>query len=73
MKQLFFFLNQGLGDDWGFIILIIVAILLMLSPAIIMAIIGFSLRKKKPKTAKILFIIAGVYLVIGIGMCTFPL
>ena len=70
MKQLFFFLNKGLGNDWEFFILVIVAILLMFSPAIIMAIIGFSLRRKKPKTAKILFIIAGVYLVIGIGMCT---
>lgn len=70
MNQLLFFLNQGYGNDWEFIILVITAILLMFSPAIIMVIIGFVLRKRKPKTAKILFITAGVYLVIGLGMCT---
>lgn len=70
MNQLLFFLNQGYGNDWEFIILVIAAILLMFSPAIIMVIIGFVLRKRKPKTAKILFITAGVYLVIGLGMCT---
>lgn len=70
MKELLFFLNQGYGNDWEFFILVIAAVLLMFSPAIIMVIIGFVLRKKKPKTAKTLFITAGVYLVIGIGMCT---
>ncbi len=38
-------------------------------PAIIMLIIGLVLLKKKPKTAKVLLIIAGVYFLIGGGIC----
>ena len=38
-------------------------------PAFIMLIIGFNKRKTKPETAKILFIIAGLYFLIGAGIC----
>jgi len=62
--------NQGSGNQY--LILALVIILLILSPAIILCIIGFSLRRKKPKTSKTLFIIAGVYLLIGIGLCGAP-
>ncbi|MEP3210908.1 MAG: hypothetical protein ABJN95_17100 [Maribacter sp.] len=59
--------NQGNAN--GYLILAIVVILLLLSPAIVLCIIGLVLRKKKPKTSKTLFIIAGVYLLIGLGIC----
>ncbi|MBT30086.1 MAG: hypothetical protein CMO01_10540 [Thalassobius sp.] len=39
------------------------------SPAILLLIIGFALKKSKPKAAKVLFIIAGIYFVIGAGVC----
>lgn len=49
---------------------IIVFILgIMLSPAIILFIIGRAIYKRKPKTSKILYIIATVYAIIGLGVC----
>lgn len=63
------FLNQNRGNDLGYLYVAIVIILVVLSPAIILAIAGVILRKKKPKTAKICFIIAGVYLLVGLGIC----
>lgn len=65
-------LNQNPNGSGGYLTLIILIILALLSPAIICITVGFFLRKKKPKTAKILFIIAGVYLVVGIGLCSIP-
>ncbi len=45
----------------------------ILSPAIILIVLGALLRKyKKKRTAKILFILAGIYLsilIIGLGVC----
>lgn len=38
-------------------------------PAIIMLSIGFAKRKTKPQTAKVLFILSGVYFIIGAGIC----
>lgn len=38
-------------------------------PAIIMLLIGISKRKTKPITSKVLLILAGLYFVIGAGMC----
>ena len=49
--------------------LILGFLILALSPAIIMTIIGFSIKKNKPKAAKVLFIIATIYTVIGLGVC----
>ena len=39
------------------------------SPALLLLLIGAMLQSRKPKTAKVLFIIAGIYLVIGLGVC----
>ncbi len=50
-------------------ILIFVITLVMMSPAIIMTIIGFAIRKKRPKPAKVLFIISAIYLIVGLGIC----
>ncbi|MFH6603140.1 hypothetical protein ACEZ3G_06605 [Maribacter algicola] len=50
--------------------LIIILFLLMLGPPILLAIGGiFASRKSHIKTAKILFISAGIYLLIGLGIC----
>ncbi|UZR99278.1 hypothetical protein [Chondrinema litorale] len=48
---------------------ILVLYLIGHSPAILLLIIGFALKKSKPKAAKVLFIIAGIYFVIGAGVC----
>ena len=59
-------LEGGMNLD-GLIVLII---LIMVGPAIILAIIGFLLRKnEKRKAAKVFYIIAGVYLLISLGIC----
>ena len=49
--------------------IIILCLGIMLSPAIIMTIIGFAVRKRNKKAAKILFIMASVYSIIGLGIC----
>ena len=48
---------------------IIIALIITNSPAIIMFIIGYSIRKTKPKASKILYIIATIYTIIGLGIC----
>jgi len=61
------FFIEGNGNDYiGVFILVII---IMLLPAIIMALIGISIRDKKPKAAKVLFIIAIGYLIISLGFC----
>ncbi|MEP0213052.1 MAG: hypothetical protein ABJD66_07555 [Cellulophaga sp.] len=65
-------LNQSPNGSGDYLTLIILIILALLSPAIICITVGLFLSKKKPKTAKTLFIIAGVYLVVGIGLCSVP-
>lgn len=42
---------------------------IMLGPAIILAIIGFAVLKKNKKAAKVLFILATVYVIISLGIC----
>lgn len=50
--------------------LITVLILIMIGPSVILAIIGGILRYNgKKKAAKVLFILAVVYLVISLGIC----
>lgn len=44
-------------------------ILIMFGPAILLAIIGAFVYKKNKKAAKVLFIIAVVYLIISLGIC----
>lgn len=58
------FLEVGNLDG---LILLIVAI--MFGPAILMAIIGFAVLKKNKKAAKVLFILAAVYVIISLGIC----
>lgn len=44
--------------------------LIMVGPAVVLMIIGgILLSKKKKKTGKILFILAGIYLLISFGAC----
>ena len=49
--------------------LVALLILIMLAPPIILTIIGFAVRKTNPTTAKVLFILAALYLIIGLGIC----
>lgn len=49
--------------------LIVFLYVIMHLPAIILLIIGFSIKKGSPNASKVLFIIAGVYFVIGAGIC----
>lgn len=49
--------------------LFIMIILIMFGPAILLAIIGAFVFKKHKKAAKVLFIIAVVYLIISLGIC----
>lgn len=44
-------------------------ILIMFGPAILLAIIGAFVFKKNKKAAKVLFILAVVYLIISLGIC----
>jgi hypothetical protein len=41
----------------------------LLAPAIILIVIGLSIRKTKPVTAKRLYIAAVIYLIIAGGLC----
>jgi low temperature requirement protein LtrA len=47
----------------------LIIFLIMHLPSIILGIIGLAIRKDKPKKAKTLFIIAGVYLLVSYGTC----
>ena len=49
--------------------LIYLIIAIMFGPAILLAIIGFAVLKKNKKAAKILFILAAVYVIVSLGIC----
>ena len=49
--------------------LVILVIAVMVGTSIILAIIGLIMFRKKPTTAKVLFILAGAYLLIAGGIC----
>ena len=49
--------------------LFIIILLIMFGPSILLTIIGLSIRSKNKKAAKVLFIIAVVYLIISLGIC----
>jgi heme O synthase-like polyprenyltransferase len=49
--------------------LVFLLIAIMLGPAIVLAIIGFAVKKKNKKAAKILFILAVVYVIVSLGVC----
>tara|TARA_R110002126_G_scaffold63505_1_gene162648 strand:+ start:1468 stop:1671 length:204 start_codon:yes stop_codon:yes gene_type:complete len=59
------FLEVGNEIVW----VILIVLILALSPAIIMTIIGLVIKKKNLKAAKVLFIISTVYIIIGLGVC----
>lgn len=42
---------------------------IMVGPPILMAIIGFAIKKNSPNGAKICFIIGALYLLTGLGIC----
>lgn len=49
--------------------LIIIIYLICHSPAILMLIVGLNRLKTKPESAKKLLIAAGIYFIIGAGIC----
>ena len=49
--------------------LVFLIVAIMFGPAIVLAIIGFAVLKKYKKAAKILFILAAVYLIVSLGIC----
>jgi hypothetical protein len=51
------------------LLLVIGAYLILHLPAIILLIVGLVRLNQKKKNAKIFFIIAGIYFIIGAGVC----
>ena len=49
--------------------LVFLLIAIMLGPAIILASIGFIVKNKNKKAAKILFILATLYVIVSLGVC----
>jgi uncharacterized membrane protein YhaH (DUF805 family) len=45
-------------------------IAIMFGPAILLAIIGLVIRKKHNRASKVLFILAALYLIVGLGICS---
>lgn len=54
------------GDLSG---LFAIIILIMFGPPLLLVIIGFSVRKKNKEAATVLFILAALYVLVGLGMC----
>tara|TARA_R110000751_G_scaffold152260_2_gene257384 strand:- start:62 stop:262 length:201 start_codon:yes stop_codon:yes gene_type:complete len=59
------FLSPNMNLD-GLVAMIIA---IMFGPAILLTIIGLAVYKKNKKAAKVLFIIAAVYVIISLGIC----
>ena len=49
--------------------LVAILVLIMIGPPILLTIIGLVINKNQPKSAKVLYILASVYLLIGLGIC----
>lgn len=49
--------------------LIFILLLIMIGPPIVLTLIGFGIKKNSPNSAKTLFILAALYLIIGLGIC----
>ena len=49
--------------------LVAIMILIMVGPPIFIAFIGLVIKKNDPKAAKIFFILAALYLLVGLGIC----
>ena len=56
-----------LEADYSGIFVIIFVILLL--PPIVLAAIGFSIRKKYKDAATVFYILAVLYLIVGLGIC----
>lgn len=61
-----FFLEANYNFDG----LVYTILAIMLVPAVILCIIGFAVLKKHKKAAKILFILATIYTIISLGICS---
>jgi hypothetical protein len=55
-----------IGNLDGLFILIIA---IMFGPPIVLALIGFGVKKNNPNAAKVLFILPAIYLLVGLGIC----
>ncbi len=49
--------------------LVAIFVLIMVGPPLLLTLIGFGIRKDHPKGAKVIFILATVYLIAGLGIC----
>ena len=49
--------------------LVFFLVLIMIGPPALFSIIGLAVRKINPKASKVMFILAVVYLLIGLGIC----
>jgi hypothetical protein len=49
--------------------LVYLIVAIMFGPAILLALIGFIVFKKHRKAAKVLFILATVYVIVSLGIC----
>lgn len=49
--------------------LVAILVLIMLGPPILFTLIGFAVKKNSPNAGKVFFILAGLYLIIGLGIC----
>ncbi|MFA9187184.1 hypothetical protein AAGV33_06280 [Flavobacterium sp. FBOR7N2.3] len=49
--------------------LFLILVLIMIGPPVLLAIIGFAVKKNNSKAAKVFFILAALYLLIGLGIC----
>ncbi len=49
--------------------LIFIIFLVMFGPALLLLIIGLMIRKKNKKAAKVFYILAGIYLLVSLGIC----
>ena len=58
-----------LGPNMNLDGLIYLIVAIMFGPAILLAIIGFAVLKKNKKAAKVLFILATIYVIVSLGIC----
>jgi hypothetical protein len=56
-----------LEANYDFILYLFLAI--MFGPPLLMTIIGFVVKNKNKKAAKVLFILAAVYVIVSLGIC----
>ena len=62
-------MNHFLSPNMNLDGLIYFIVGIMLGPTILLAIIGFALLKKNKKAAKVLFILATIYVIVSLGVC----